>query len=92
MFMIVLTVLEAVAHYKSRALNCAPIAIGMCFVICILAFGPVSSGSFNPARSIGPAIVAGKAKHLWIYIIAPILGALFRHRDSLHVFVSQGAV
>lgn len=30
----------------------------------------------NPARSIGPAIVANEYKNLWIYIVAPILGAL----------------
>ncbi|NJR43511.1 MAG: hypothetical protein HC767_13515 [Akkermansiaceae bacterium] len=75
MFMIVLTVLETATHHKSLALNSAPLAIGMSFVICILAFGPVSSGSFNPARSLGPALLSGNLKHLWIYIFAPILGA-----------------
>jgi glycerol uptake facilitator-like aquaporin len=30
----------------------------------------------NPARSLGPALVAGQFSHLWIYLIAPTLGAL----------------
>ena len=30
----------------------------------------------NPARSIGPAVVANEYKNLWIYIIATILGAI----------------
>jgi aquaporin Z len=38
--------------------------------------GPVCGASMNPARSLGPAIVAGYPQHLWIYIVAPVAGAL----------------
>jgi len=38
--------------------------------------GPISGGSFNPARSIAPAIVSGNITMLWIYIIAPTFGAI----------------
>jgi aquaporin Z len=38
--------------------------------------GPISGASMNPARSLGPAIVAGQVQHLWIYLLAPTLGAL----------------
>lgn len=73
--MIVLTVLESATHHKSQAANCAPIAIGLVFVVCILTFGPVSSGSFNPARSLGPVLLSGRGlKHLWIYIAGPMIG------------------
>ena len=30
----------------------------------------------NPARSIGPALVSGHLEHLWIYLFAPMLGAV----------------
>ena len=38
--------------------------------------GPITNASMNPARSIAPAFVSGNLQHLWMYIIAPILGAL----------------
>jgi aquaporin Z len=37
--------------------------------------GPVSGASMNPARSLGPALVAGQLGGLWLYLTAPVLGA-----------------
>lgn len=54
----------------------AGVAIGA--VVCIGAMigGPVCGASLNPARSIGPALVSGELKDLWIYLFAPTAGAV----------------
>lgn len=38
--------------------------------------GPICGASMNPARSLGPAVVSGRIAELWIYLAAPVLGAL----------------
>ena len=54
----------------------AGLAIGLTVFIGAAVVGPVSGGSFNPARSVAPALVSGNLDHLWLYIIAPVLGAV----------------
>jgi len=41
-----------------------------------LCFGPLTGASLNPARSLGPALVALHPQGLWIYLTAPTAGAL----------------
>ena len=38
--------------------------------------GPVSGASMNPARSLGPALISGNFQTVWIYLLAPVVGAL----------------
>src|SRR3954452_8337221 len=54
----------------------APVAIGGFIFTAALTIGATSGGSFNPARSIDPAIYAFEFRNLWIYIIGPVLGAI----------------
>ncbi len=42
----------------------------------ITALGTTTGGSLNPARQFGPAIVSGVTQYLWVYLIAPMVGAL----------------
>ena len=37
--------------------------------------GPICRASMNPARSLAPAVVSGHLDSLWLYLIAPPLGA-----------------
>jgi aquaporin NIP len=54
----------------------AGIAIGSTVALLALFAGPICGASMNPARSIAPALVSNHFEHLWLYIIAPILGAI----------------
>jgi len=51
-------------------------AIGGVVTLVSLVAGPISGGSMNPARSLGPALVSGRIDPVWIYLVAPIVGAL----------------
>jgi len=53
----------------------AAIAIGGTVGLDALFGGPITGASMNPARSIGPALLAGELHDLWLYVAAPILGA-----------------
>lgn len=53
----------------------AAIAIGFTVMLDALWGGPISGASMNPARSLGPALVAGVWDEQWIYWLAPIVGA-----------------
>lgn len=56
----------------------AGIPIGLILTTIILCGIPVTNGSFNPARSIGPAIFVGgwALQQLWLFIVAPMLGGV----------------
>ena len=54
----------------------AGIAIGGVVLLEAMFAGPITKASMNPARSIAPALVSGHLEHLWLYIVAPIIGAL----------------
>ena len=54
----------------------AAIAIGGTVGLDALFGGPITGASMNPARSIGPALVAGELHDLWLYIAAPLAGAV----------------
>ncbi|MBS1636115.1 MAG: MIP family channel protein [Bacteroidetes bacterium] len=54
----------------------AGLAIGSVVLLEAMFAGPVCGASMNPARSIAPALVSGHPDHLWIYILAPVLGAV----------------
>lgn len=54
----------------------AGLAVGATIAMEAFVAGPLTKASMNPARSIGPALVSGYTQDLWIYIVAPISGAL----------------
>lgn len=54
----------------------AGIAVGSVIALEALFAGPVSGASMNPARSLAPALVSGHLEHLWVYLSAPVVGAV----------------
>lgn len=74
-FGLVYTVYATAADPKKGSLGTiAPIAIGFIVGANILAAGPFSGGSMNPARSFGPAVVSGNFADNWIYWVGPLIG------------------
>nr|GMD94849.1 probable aquaporin NIP5-1 [Ipomoea batatas] len=71
-----LFVVTAVATDSRAVGELAGVAVGATVMLNILIAGPSSGGSMNPVRSIGPAVATGNYKSIWIYLIAPTLGAL----------------
>ncbi|MGC4110068.1 MAG: aquaporin Z [Nocardioides sp.] len=68
----------------------APLAIGLALTLIHLISIPVSNTSVNPARSIGPALFAGgdAIAQLWLFILAPVVGALIAGATYLTLFGS----
>ncbi|GAB2293661.1 Aquaporin NIP6-1 [Dionaea muscipula] len=69
-------VVTAVATDTRAVGELAGIAVGATVMLNILIAGPTTGASMNPVRTLGPAIAANNFKGIWIYLTAPILGAL----------------
>jgi aquaporin NIP len=70
--MFVIMALATDTHAVGEA---AAIAIGGTVALDAMFGGPVMGASMNPARSLGPGIVTGDLSSIWIYLLAPVLGA-----------------
>ncbi len=69
-------VITAVATDTRAVGELAALAIGFTVASNALWAGPISGASMNPARSLGPALVAGIWLDQWIYLVGPIVGAV----------------
>ena len=71
-----LFVIMAVATDTRAVGEAAALAVGGTIAFASLVGGPISGASLNPARSLGPAVVSATYGTLWLYIAAPLLGAV----------------
>lgn len=68
-------VIIAVATDRRAAQGLAGLAIGLTVAVNSLWAGPLTGSSTNPARTLGPALLAAHWDLLWLYILAPMVGA-----------------
>ncbi len=73
-FILMLTIINVATGAKEKGIV-AGVAIGAVVGLEALFAGPVSGASMNPARSLAPAIVSGNITLVWIYVLAPLIGA-----------------
>ncbi|XAR51733.1 hypothetical protein NMG60_11006449 [Bertholletia excelsa] len=67
---------SAVATDTKAVGELAGMAVGSAVCITSILAGPISGGSMNPARTIGPAVASNYYKGIWVYVIGPISGTL----------------
>lgn len=72
---LMLVILSVSSGSKEKGIT-AGIAIGSTVALEAMFAGPISGASMNPARSLAPAVVSGQTAHLWVYLAAPVAGAL----------------
>jgi aquaporin Z len=72
-FLVTVVLSTAVA---GRAGSLAPLAIGMTLTFNILMGGALTGAAFNPARALGPMVATGNFSDAWLYLTAPIAGAI----------------
>ncbi|XP_074571313.1 aquaporin NIP2-1-like [Curcuma longa] len=69
-------VTSAVATDTKAIGELAGLAVGSSVCITSILAGPISGGSMNPARTLGPAVASKKYDSIWVYFIGPVLGTL----------------
>lgn len=73
-FIFVLTILGVTS--KDKYANVAGLVIGLTLAFVHLIGIGFTGTSVNPARSFGPALISGNFYGLWVFIVAPVVGAI----------------
>lgn len=93
---VVLTFIFLIVIFGSTSKNApagfAGIPIGFALAIIHMVGIPITGTSVNPARSLGPALVAGGTalSQLWVFVVAPIIGAVFAALVWKYLFEDTG--
>jgi len=75
-FFLVFTCFSADDEERDDLKGSKPLSIGLCVCAMIMAAGPFTAASFNPARTLGPSIVANNFDDHWVYWVGPLGGGL----------------
>lgn len=82
-FLLMLTILRITAQHSLNHLPLIAATVGGVVLLEAMFAGPICGASMNPARSLGPALFTPHINTLWVYVLAPITGAI------LAVFVNK---
>lgn len=74
-FILVLVVIAAATDERVPP-SAAGVAVGFALALGVFIGGPVTGGAVNPARALGPMLVAADLSDAWIYLLAPTLGGV----------------
>ena len=74
--MAVIVLLVGVSLAEPRLAAFVPWIVGGAIGMAIVMLGTSTGGSVNPARQFGPAILSGQTRFLWVYLLAPMAGAM----------------
>jgi aquaporin NIP len=74
-FLLMFVILHVAKGSKEQGMF-AGLAIGFVVLLEAMFAGPICGASMNPIRSLAPAVVSGHLENLWIYLTAPMLGAI----------------
>lgn len=89
-----LWVIVGVAVNPRAAKDWAAFAIGATLGTIYMVIGPLTGGSFNPARAFGPALVSGEwggaDNFILVYVVAPVIGAVLAAVVYFNLFIAPG--
>jgi aquaporin Z len=74
MLLLMFVILSVSTGAKEKGIT-AGIAVGAVIAFEAMFAGPISGASMNPARSLAPAVVSAHLANLWVYLVAPVVGA-----------------
>ncbi|XP_020590317.1 aquaporin NIP2-1-like isoform X2 [Phalaenopsis equestris] len=65
-----------ISSFALKVGELAGLAVGSSVCITSILAGPISGGSMNPARTLGPALASKRFNSLWVYFLGPFIGTL----------------
>jgi aquaporin TIP len=90
-FLLMTSIYGTAVDESAPSMKLGGFAIGLTVAFDILAAGPVTGASMNPARSFGPALVFGHFNFHWCYWVAPAAGAVVAALLYEHVILDKTA-
>jgi len=73
-FFLMFVIINVSTGAKEKGIT-AGIAVSAVVALEAMFAGPITGASMNPARSLAPALISGNFDALWIYVVAPFIGA-----------------